>query len=87
MFERVLPLQIRSSSTDSASPERVNEVELRVAQASSGAEAVVVWDAALVLAYYLEHRQRALQLDRGPAQVVELGSGTGAVGLVAAALG
>ncbi|TRY72694.1 hypothetical protein TCAL_03390 [Tigriopus californicus] len=62
-------------------------VELRVVQASTGSEAVVVWDAALVLAYYLEHRQEALRLDQGPQTVLELGSGTGAVGLVAAALG
>lgn len=61
-------------------------VTVRVAQRHFGEEGVVVWDAALVLAYFLEKHQEELKLDQG-INVVELGAGTGVVGLVAAALG
>ncbi|GAX73805.1 hypothetical protein CEUSTIGMA_g1256.t1 [Chlamydomonas eustigma] len=54
----------------------------------------VVWDAALVLSHFLIHSQEvsSLQATSGPTglkgkTVLELGSGTGVVGLVAAALG
>lgn len=58
---------------------RVVEID----QEPAGDTGVVVWDAALVLAKYLEMKP-ALVKDK---RVVELGSGTGAVGLAAAALG
>ena len=66
-------------------------VELFIPQRDIGEEAVVVWDAALVLAYYLEKHQNDLGLSKSnrgcaPLHVVDVGAGTGAVGLTAAAL-
>ena len=59
---------------------------VQVPQKDFGEEAVVVWDAALVLAYYLlKHRRQLIIRDK--TRVLELGAGTGAVGLVAASLG
>ena len=59
---------------------------VQVPQKDFGEEAVVVWDAALVLAYYLlKHRRQLIKKDE--TKVLELGAGTGAVGLVAATLG
>ena len=62
------------------------EVEVTAPQKSHGDEAVVVWDAALVLAHFLELHQLDLDLGSG-IHVVDVGAGTGAVGLVASALG
>ena len=62
------------------------ETTVDVAQRDVGEEGVVVWDAALVLAYFLERHQEELKLSEG-IEVLELGAGTGVVGLVAAALG
>jgi len=62
------------------------EITVRVAQRDVGEEGVVVWDAALVLAYFLQRHADELKLGEGT-NVVELGSGTGVVGLVASALG
>jgi len=56
---------------------------LVVDQAPEGDTGVVVWDAALVLAKYLETIRAQIK----DTKVIELGSGTGAVGLCAAALG
>ena len=56
-----------------------------VPQKSIGEEAVVVWDAALVLAHFLlKHCQEFLN---PKVHVLELGAGTGAVGLACSALG
>ena len=63
-----------------------SETTLRVAQRNVGEEGVVGWDAALVLAYFLQLHREELRLDQG-INVIELGAGTGVVGLVAAALG
>merc|ERR1719348_1992061 len=52
-------------------------------QVPEGDTGVVVWDAAIVLAKYLQTVQAQLQ----SRSVIELGSGTGAVGLSAATLG
>ncbi|XP_005094121.1 protein-lysine methyltransferase METTL21D [Aplysia californica] len=64
-----------------------DETELVFHQSEIGDVGCVVWDAALVLCKYLETRD----FDEGNAwhgkTVIDLGSGTGAVGLVAAALG
>ena len=69
---------------------QAESIKILVPQRDIGEEAVVVWDAALVLAYYLEKHQVDLGFDHkstNPIHVVDIGSGTGAVGLVAAALG
>nr|XP_055217431.1 protein N-lysine methyltransferase METTL21D isoform X1 [Gorilla gorilla gorilla] len=62
---------------------------LRLQQYSSGGVGCVVWDAAIVLSKYLETPEfsgdGAHALSRR--SVLELGSGTGAVGLMAATLG
>ncbi|XP_042321089.1 protein-lysine methyltransferase METTL21D isoform X2 [Sceloporus undulatus] len=65
---------------------------LRVAQRSAGGTGSVVWDAALVLARFLEKESEAassssLGLSLPRAEVLELGAGTGLVGLMAACLG
>ncbi|XP_067847120.1 protein-lysine methyltransferase METTL21D [Heptranchias perlo] len=69
--------------------ERRSGVELRIKQRSAGDVGCVVWDAALVLAKYLETSgfyRDGLHSFTGKS-VVELGSGTGVVGLMASALG
>lgn len=62
---------------------------LRLQQYGSGGVGCVVWDAAIVLSKYLETPEfsgdGAHALSRR--SVLELGSGTGAVGLMAATLG
>lgn len=66
-----------------------NSVTLQIHQLMIGDEGCVVWDAALVLLKYLEMTDLWFQgnhLLEG-ANVLELGSGTGAVGLTAAAFG
>lgn len=47
----------------------------------------VVWDAALVLGAYLDHMNQTEQKPMKNLKILELGSGTGFVGLVAAAMG
>ena len=80
MFERCVEVNVAADGSND------NDVrEVRVAQEFEGSEAVVVWDAALVLAHFLEFNRGSLEL-RGK-RVLELGAGTGIVGLVAAALG
>jgi len=66
-------------------PTHSEPLEVFVPQKDVGEEAVVVWDCALVLSYFLvKHCQEFV----GPnTRVLELGAGTGAVGLVTAALG
>lgn len=60
-------------------------LELEFLQHTVGDVGCVVWDAALALAGYLDRlsKHRSLQ----GLNVLELGSGTGCVGLVTAALG
>jgi len=60
-----------------------DDLILQIDQQPEGDTGVVIWDAALVLAKYLELLKDGLS----GKIVVELGSGTGAVGLAAAALG
>ena len=60
---------------------------LRFHQSEIGDVGCVVWDAALVLSKYLETADFSNGEDLKSKVVVELGSGTGAVGLVAASLG
>jgi predicted nicotinamide N-methyase len=81
MFERYLEVARRRGRG-----KEETTVGVRVGQESEGSEAVIVWDAGIVLAHFLEHRQEELGLANGPS-VLELGAGTGIVGLVAAALG
>ncbi|XP_076437996.1 protein N-lysine methyltransferase METTL21D-like [Babylonia areolata] len=60
---------------------------LRFNQSEIGDVGCVVWDAALVLSKYLETEDFSGGNDLKSKLVVELGAGTGAVGLVAASLG
>lgn len=58
---------------------------IQVPQYNTGEEAVIVWDSALVLAYFLlKHKEEFIDKSQ---HILELGAGTGAVGLVAASLG
>lgn len=79
-------------------PRRDGSGILRLTQRSAGGTGSVVWDAALVLARFLE--KSAAQTGQGTEQsggspvgllrhkaALELGAGTGLVGLVAASLG
>ena len=82
MFQRIVEIVPEENGSES------NDLKkLVLEQKESGDEAVVVWDAALVLAYFLQKHQQSLQFQSGPKTVVELGSGTGIVGLVASVLG
>ncbi|RUS73376.1 hypothetical protein EGW08_018854 [Elysia chlorotica] len=62
-------------------------VELTFLQSETGDVGCVVWDAALVLCAYLDHSHGKGLLKLCHKTVIELGAGTGAVGLVAATLG
>ncbi|XP_040268450.1 protein-lysine methyltransferase METTL21D [Bufo bufo] len=67
--------------------ERRDGAVLGIRQLSSGDVGCVVWDAAIVLSKFLERRERAEPgLFTGRA-AVELGAGTGIVGIMAATLG
>ena len=74
MFRRAIELSVGSSGT-------VKTVELD--QKYEGDTGVVVWDAAIVLSKYLE----LIAGEVAGGVCCELGAGTGAVGLCAAALG
>lgn len=63
--------------------ERRGGPALRLEQRAAGGVGCVVWDAALVLAKFLETGACPLARRR----VLELGAGTGAVGIMAATLG
>ena len=60
---------------------------LRIKQAEVGDESCVVWDAALVLAKYLQAEHFCSKDRLQNKQVIELGAGTGVVGLMAASCG
>lgn len=60
---------------------------LRIKQAEVGDESCVVWDAALVLAKYLQTEKFYSKEGLANKRVIELGAGTGVVGLIAAACG
>jgi len=78
MFERIIIVEANSQKDEN--------LEVKVGQECEGPEACVVWDAALVLAHFLQKHRQTLRLGQGK-RVLELGAGTGAVGLVASALG
>ena len=61
--------------------------ELRIHQLYVGDVGCVVWDAALVLIKFLEHPQHFPEGYWFDRRVIELGCGTGAVGIAAGALG
>ncbi|XP_075699442.1 protein N-lysine methyltransferase METTL21D isoform X2 [Rhinoderma darwinii] len=67
--------------------ERRDGAVLEIRQLSSGDVGCVVWDAAIVLSKFLERRQCAEPGLYAGRSVVELGSGTGIVGIMAATLG
>ena len=81
-------LFIERTST-SNTKEKEESIEVIVPQRDIGEEAVVVWDAGLVLAYYLVKHQSTYRLcdKQNPPHVVDVGAGTGVVGLVASSLG
>lgn len=60
---------------------------LRIKQAEMGDESCVVWDAALVLAKYIQTEHFCVKQGLASKRVIELGAGTGVVGLIAAACG
>lgn len=80
------PIEVKRTGPDGCHPP---EVTIIVPQKPIGDEAVVVWDAALVLAHFLEKHQDHLKLHRQGVRkhVIDVGAGTGAVGLTASALG
>lgn len=71
--------------------EKNNGSVLRMYQCSKGDVGCVVWDAAIVLSKYLETQQfYNVESDASTwsdKTIIELGAGTGLVGLVAATLG
>lgn len=85
MFWRELDVHRELIGDESSADDDPHCFTVRIGQEYSGDEGVVVWDAALVLAKYLERHQRRLKLDG--AKVVELGAGTGVVGIAASVLG
>jgi hypothetical protein len=58
-----------------------DEVTLHIEQLIEGEEGCVVWDAALVLISFIKRLVAAGQLDVNVGHVLDLGSGTGVVGL------
>lgn len=60
---------------------------LRIQQAEVGDESCVVWDAALVLAKYIQTDHFCSTDGLVNRRVIELGAGTGVGGLIAAACG
>jgi len=65
--------------------EVINGKEISIAQDLSLSHAGTVWDGAIVLCYYWnKHPQIPLELFKGK-RVLELGSGTGMVGVAASA--
>ena len=64
-----------------------NGQTLKINQLYVGDVGCVVWDAALVLGKFLENENYFPPSSLSGKSVIELGSGTGAVGLIACALG
>ena len=63
----------------------VNEIEVAISQDLTLSHAGTVWDGALTMVYYWnKNKQTAFDLLQGK-NVLELGSGTGIVGICAAA--
>ena len=67
--------------------ERKDESVLKIYQSEVGDVGCVVWDAALVLSKYLETADFNNGQQLNGKSVIELGAGTGAVGLMAATYG
>lgn len=67
--------------------ECVDNERLRIHQLYIGDVGCVVWDAALVLCRFLSHSKYFPHSYWKGKKVIELGSGTGAVGLTAGVLG
>ena len=86
---RILLIEKRLPKATESNQKLPKVQEVFVPQRDIGEEAVVVWDAGLVLAYFLEKNQEALGFsnEEKPLHVVDVGAGTGVVGLVAASLG
>ena len=86
---RILHIEKRLPTANKNNQQLHKVQEVFVPQRDIGEEAVVVWDAGLVLAYFLEKNQETLGFsnEEKPLHVVDVGAGTGVVGLVAASLG
>ena len=86
---RTLFIERISTAQGEGSKEIKESIEVSVPQKDFGEEAVVVWDAGLVLAYYLVKHQSIYRFSdkQNPSHVIDVGAGTGVVGLVAAGLG
>ena len=86
---RILLIEKRLPKATESNQKLPKVQEVFVPQRDIGEEAVVVWDAGLVLAYFLEKNQETLGFsnEEKPLHVVDVGAGTGVVGLVAASLG
>ncbi|XP_072545528.1 protein N-lysine methyltransferase METTL21D [Salminus brasiliensis] len=87
----VMPEEEDSSSYFVREIEKTDGSVLKMYQCSKGDVGCVVWDAAIVLSKYLETEQFS-HSQAGPSawsckRMVELGAGTGVVGIMAASLG
>jgi hypothetical protein len=60
---------------------------LRINQVECGDVGCVVWDASIVLAKYLENLIIEKKLDLNGSSVIELGAGTGLIGILMASYG
>ena len=67
--------------------DRNDDSVLKILQSEIGDVGCVVWDAALVLSKYLETEDFDFGRGMDTKTVVELGAGTGVVGLMAASFG
>lgn len=78
----VVALKRNSTSSDDE-----QEVSVNIWQRCTSDESGVVWDAAILLAKYLEKSCRESVIDLSNWNILELGSGTGFLGIWTAALG
>ena len=78
---------ITESDTFIREIEKNNGDLVKIHQLEIGDVGCVVWDAALVLAKYLESEDFNRGLDLFRKNVIELGSGTGVVGIMALTFG
>ncbi|XP_066497202.1 protein-lysine methyltransferase METTL21D [Hoplias malabaricus] len=83
----VVPDEEDSSNYFVREIEKNDGAVLKIYQCSKGDVGCVVWDAAIVLSKYLETEQFCTSKTWSGKKILELGSGTGVVGIMAASLG